>query len=38
MAGLMGEPIVVFSIEFIDKVLKIDDAVIAASAHGIAGA
>ena len=38
MAGLIGGIIVVFSIEFIDKVLKIDDAVGAASAHGVAGA
>ena len=38
MAGLIGGIIVVFSIEFIDKVLKIDDAVGAASAHGGAGA
>ena len=37
-AGLIGGIIVVFSIEFIDKVLKIDDAVGAASAHGVAGA
>ena len=38
MAGLIGGIRVVFSIEFIDKVLKIDDAVGAASAHGVAGA
>ena len=38
LAGLIGGIIVVFSIEFIDKVLKIDDAVGAASAHGVAGA
>jgi Amt family ammonium transporter len=38
LAGLVGGIIVVFSIEFIDKVLKIDDAVGAASAHGVAGA
>ena len=37
-AGLIGGVIVVYSIEFIDKVLKIDDAVGAASAHGVAGA
>jgi Amt family ammonium transporter len=38
LAGLIGGIIVVFSIEFIDKVLKIDDAVGAASAHGVVGA
>ena len=38
LAGLIGGIIVVFSIEFIDKVLKIDDAVGAASVHGVAGA
>ena len=38
LAGLVGGIIVVFSIEFIDKVLKIDDAVGAASAHGVVGA
>ena len=37
-AGLVGGIIVVFSIEFIEKVLKIDDAIGAASAHGVAGA
>ena len=37
-AGLIGGIIVVFSIEFIEKVLKIDDAIGAASAHGVAGA
>ncbi|MEC7286320.1 MAG: ammonium transporter, partial [Bacteroidota bacterium] len=37
-AGLVGGIIVVYSIEFIEKVLKIDDAVGAASAHGVAGA
>jgi Amt family ammonium transporter len=38
LAGFIGGIIVVFSIEFIDKVLKIDDAVGAASAHGVVGA
>jgi Amt family ammonium transporter len=38
LAGLIGGVIVVYSIEFIDKVLKIDDAVGAASAHGVVGA
>mgnify|MGYP003312276157 CR=1 FL=1 len=38
LAGLVGGIIVVFSIEFIDRVLKIDDAVGAASAHGVVGA
>ena len=37
-AGLIGGIIVVFSIEFIEKKLKIDDAIGAASAHGVAGA
>lgn len=37
-AGLLGGVIVVFSIEFIEKKLKIDDAIGAASAHGVAGA
>lgn len=37
-AGLIGGVIVVFSIEFIEKKLKIDDAIGAASAHGVAGA
>jgi Amt family ammonium transporter len=37
-AGLIGGIIVVFSIEFIEKYLKIDDAIGAASAHGVAGA
>ena len=37
-AGLVGGIIVVYSIEFIEKVLKIDDAIGAASAHGVAGA
>ena len=37
-AGLIGGIIVVFSIEFIEKNLKIDDAIGAASAHGVAGA
>ena len=38
LAGLLGGVIVVFSIEFIEKKLKIDDAIGAASAHGVAGA
>jgi Amt family ammonium transporter len=38
MAGLIGGIIVVFSIEFIEKKLKIDDAIGAASVHGVAGA
>ena len=37
VAGLIGGIIVVFSIEFIEKVLKIDDAIGAASVHGVAG-
>jgi Amt family ammonium transporter len=37
-AGLLGGVIVVFSIEFIEKKLKIDDAIGAASAHGVVGA
>lgn len=37
VAGLIGGVIVVFSIEFIEKVLKIDDAIGAASVHGVAG-
>jgi Amt family ammonium transporter len=37
-AGLVGGIIVVFSIEFIEKQLKIDDAIGAASAHGVVGA
>ena len=37
-AGFIGGVIVVFAIEFIDKKLKIDDAVGAASVHGVAGA
>ena len=37
-AGLIGGIIVVFSIEFIEKKLKIDDAIGAASAHGVVGA
>jgi len=37
MAGLIGGIIVVFSIEFIEKKLKIDDAIGAASVHGVAG-
>ena len=36
-AGLIGGVIVVFSIEFIEKKLKIDDAIGAASVHGVAG-
>ena len=38
LAGLIGGIIVVFSIELIEKKLKIDDAIGAASAHGVAGA
>jgi ammonium transporter, Amt family len=38
LAGLVGGIIVVFSIEFIEKKLKIDDAIGAASAHGVVGA
>ena len=38
LAGLIGGVIVVFSIEFIEKKLKIDDAIGAASVHGVAGA
>ena len=37
MAGLFGGIIVVFSIEFIEKKLKIDDAIGAVSVHGVAG-
>tara|TARA_B110000503_G_scaffold93005_1_gene140250 strand:+ start:46071 stop:47405 length:1335 start_codon:yes stop_codon:yes gene_type:complete len=37
LAGLIGGIIVVFSIEFIEKKLKIDDAIGAASVHGIVG-
>lgn len=37
MAGLIGGIIVVFSIEFVEKKLKIDDAIGAFSVHGIAG-
>ena len=38
LAGLIGGIIVVFAIEFIEKKLKIDDAIGAASVHGVAGA
>jgi len=38
LTGLIGGILVVFSIEFIDRKLKIDDAVGAASVHGVAGA
>ena len=38
LAGLIGGVLVVFSIEFIEKKLKIDDAIGAASVHGVAGA
>ncbi len=38
LAGLVGGILVVFSIEFIEKKLKIDDAIGAASVHGVAGA
>jgi Amt family ammonium transporter len=37
LAGLIGGVIVVFSIEIIEKKLKIDDAIGAASVHGVAG-
>jgi Amt family ammonium transporter len=37
VAGLIGGIIVVFSIEFIEKKLKIDDAIGAASVHGVVG-
>ena len=37
LAGLMGGILVVFSIEFIEKKLKIDDAIGAASVHGVVG-
>ena len=37
LAGLIGGVLVVFSIEFIEKKLKIDDAIGAASVHGVAG-
>ena len=36
-AGLIGGVIVVFSIEFIEKKLKIDDAIGASSVHGVVG-
>lgn len=38
MAGFIAGIIVVFSIEFVEKKLKIDDAVGAVSVHGVAGA
>jgi Amt family ammonium transporter len=38
LAGLIGGIIVVFSIEIIEKKFKIDDAIGAASVHGVAGA
>jgi len=38
LAGLVGGIIVVFSMEFIEQKLKIDDAVGAVSVHGIVGA
>ena len=37
LAGLIGGILVVFSIEFIEKKLKIDDAIGAASVHGVIG-
>ena len=37
LAGVVGGILVVFSIEFIEKKLKIDDAIGAASVHGVAG-
>jgi len=36
-AGLIGGIIVVFSIEFVEKKLKVDDAIGAFSVHGVAG-
>jgi Amt family ammonium transporter len=38
LTGLIGGLLVVFSIEFIEKKLKIDDAVGAVSVHGVCGA
>jgi len=38
LAGLIGGVIVVFSIEFIEKKLKVDDAIGAVSVHGVVGA
>jgi len=38
LAGLLGGIIVVFSMEFIEQKLKVDDAVGAVSVHGIVGA
>ncbi|WP_338731676.1 ammonium transporter [Mangrovimonas cancribranchiae] len=38
LAGLIGGILVVFSMEFIESKLKIDDAVGAVSVHGVAGA
>lgn len=37
LAGLIGGILVVFSIEFVEKKLKIDDAIGAFSVHGLAG-
>lgn len=37
LAGLIGGIIVVFSIEFIEKKLKVDDAIGAVSVHGVVG-
>ena len=37
LAGLIGGILVVFSIEFVEKKLKIDDAIGAFSVHGVAG-
>ena len=37
LAGLIGGVLVVASIEFVEKKLKIDDAIGAFSAHGLAG-
>ncbi|WP_440882060.1 ammonium transporter [Tenacibaculum sp. C7A-26P2] len=37
LAGLIGGVLVVFSIEFIEKKLRIDDAIGAASVHGVVG-
>ena len=36
-AGLVGGIIVVFAIEFIEKKLKIDDAIGASAVHGVVG-
>jgi Amt family ammonium transporter len=36
--GLIAGVVLVFSVEFIDQVLKVDDPVGAVSVHGVAGA